>query len=236
MVMLLNLWLSCHVSSIPNTTEDHSPFFIDGLMHVNYVEVPNLPVDGEIVWRVDSNSGVALGRRKAEAIRASAPLGAPSRSRFILNRIRTRKISKVECYFCLYSPKNWEFWTKCQLATCDDHRPCIDLGLPPYTIINHSVKRRQSVKPICAIHHWYQGSRPGGSLAHGFTRQDQTLLARFRSGHIKTMKFSEGRKSFEMCTNCSSEPATPAHILEYLGLTKQDLADVPLLVLNFLKM
>ncbi|GFW39325.1 RNase H domain-containing protein [Trichonephila clavipes] len=29
-------------------------------------------------------------------------------------------------------------------------------------------------------HHWYQCSRPEGSLAHGFTRQDQTLLARFR--------------------------------------------------------
>ncbi|GFT13560.1 uncharacterized protein TNCV_3830401 [Trichonephila clavipes] len=84
-------------------------------------------------------------------------------------------------------------------------------------------------------HHWYQCSGPGGSLAHGFTRQDQTLLARFRSGHIKLMKFSEGRKSFEMCTNCSSEPATPAHILECLGITKQDLADVPFLVLDSLK-
>ncbi|GFW17989.1 RNase H domain-containing protein [Trichonephila clavipes] len=73
------------------------------------------------------------------------------------------------------------------------------------------------------------------TLAHGLSRQDQTLLARFRSGHIKSMKFSKGRKSFEMCTNCSSEPATLAHILECLGLTKQDLADVPLLVLDFLK-
>ncbi|GFS83973.1 uncharacterized protein TNCV_2363861 [Trichonephila clavipes] len=75
-------------------------------------------------------------------------------------------------------------------------------------------------------------------MAHGFTRQDQTLLTRFRererSGHIKTMKFSEGCKSFEMCTNCSSELATPAHILECLGLTKQDLADDHLLVLDFL--
>ncbi|GFX80700.1 uncharacterized protein TNCV_758071 [Trichonephila clavipes] len=91
-----------------------------------------------------------------------------------------------------------------------------------------------------AIHHlsnWqsYQCSRPGGSLAHDFTRQGQTLLVRFRSGHIKSMKFSEGRKSFEMCTNCYSEPATPAHNLECLGLTKQDLADDFLLVLNFLK-
>ncbi|GFU47555.1 uncharacterized protein TNCV_2442851 [Trichonephila clavipes] len=83
--------------------------------------------------------------------------------------------------------------------------------------------------------HWYQCSRPGGSLAHGFTRQDQTLLARFLSSLIKTMKFSEGCKSFERSTNCSSEPATTAHILECLGLTKQDLADRTLLVLNFLK-
>ncbi|GFX72075.1 uncharacterized protein TNCV_2346631 [Trichonephila clavipes] len=72
-------------------------------------------------------------------------------------------------------------------------------------------------------------------MAHGFKRQDQTLLARFRNGHLKSMKFSEGCKSFEMCTDCSSEPASPAHILECLGLTKQDLADGLLVVLNFLK-
>ncbi|GFX09687.1 uncharacterized protein TNCV_652881 [Trichonephila clavipes] len=101
-------------------------------------------------------------------------------------------------------------------------------------ILSHSRSAMQHLSNWQS-HHWYQCSRPGGSLAYSFTRQDQTLLARFRSGHIKTMKFSEGRKSFEMCTNCSSEPATPAHILECLGLTKQDLADDPLLVLDFLK-
>ncbi|GFW57590.1 uncharacterized protein TNCV_2925091 [Trichonephila clavipes] len=84
-------------------------------------------------------------------------------------------------------------------------------------------------------HHWYQRSRPRGSLALSFNRQEQTLLARFRSNHVKTMKFSEGSKSFEMCTNCPSEPASPAHILECLGLTKQNLADHPLLVLDFLR-
>ncbi|GFX53000.1 uncharacterized protein TNCV_3228681 [Trichonephila clavipes] len=83
--------------------------------------------------------------------------------------------------------------------------------------------------------HWYQCSCPGGFLAHGFTRQDQTLLARFRSGDLKTIKFSEGCKTFEMCTNCPFELALPAHILECLGLTKQDLVDDPLLVLDFLK-
>ncbi|GFT04440.1 hypothetical protein TNCV_1929601 [Trichonephila clavipes] len=40
---------------------------------------------------------------------------------------------------------------------------------------------------------------------------------------------------YAVSMNCSSELATPAHILECLGLTKQDLADVSLLVLDFLK-
>ncbi|GFX17700.1 uncharacterized protein TNCV_475001 [Trichonephila clavipes] len=91
-------------------------------------------------------------------------------------------------------------------------------------------------KASACEHHWYQFSRPGGSLAHVFTRQDQTLLDRLRCGHIKAMEFSEGCKSYEICMNCSSEPATSAYILECLGLTKQDLADDPLLVLYFLKM
>ncbi|GFU76155.1 hypothetical protein TNCV_3036871 [Trichonephila clavipes] len=34
--------------------------------------------------------------------------------------------------------------------------------------------------PLTPEHHWYQCSRPGVSLALGFTRQDQTLIARFR--------------------------------------------------------
>ncbi|GFV32628.1 uncharacterized protein TNCV_441201 [Trichonephila clavipes] len=66
-----------------------------------------------------------------------------------------------------------------------------------------------------------------GSLAHGFNRQEQTLLARFRRSHLTALEFYKGSKSFEMCMNCSSEPALPAHILECLG---QDLADNPLLV------
>ncbi|GFW80833.1 hypothetical protein TNCV_3779131 [Trichonephila clavipes] len=39
----------------------------------------------------------------------------------------------------------------CQLATPDDRRPCTGLGLPPYTIITHSVKKRRSVESVCVI-------------------------------------------------------------------------------------
>ncbi|GFW77275.1 hypothetical protein TNCV_923911 [Trichonephila clavipes] len=46
--------------------------------------------------------------------------GASSRSRFSLNKIITRIISTIKCYFRLYCPKNWEFCMICQLAACDD--------------------------------------------------------------------------------------------------------------------
>ncbi|GFT01742.1 hypothetical protein TNCV_4205501 [Trichonephila clavipes] len=54
-------------------------------------------------------------------------------------------------FFQLYLLKNWEYWTICQLATSDDHRPCIDLGLPSCVIIIHSVKRQQSVETVCDV-------------------------------------------------------------------------------------
>ncbi|GFX46899.1 hypothetical protein TNCV_4040442 [Trichonephila clavipes] len=73
--------------------------------------------------------------------RASAAIGASSRSRLSPNKIVIRIVSTVKCYFRLYSPKNWEFRTRCQLDTCDDRRSCTGVGLPPYTIITPSVKR-----------------------------------------------------------------------------------------------
>ncbi|GFS60599.1 hypothetical protein TNCV_5073611 [Trichonephila clavipes] len=48
----------------------------------------------------------------------------------------------------MYSPQNWDLQTICELVTCADHRPCIGLNLPPYTIIIHSVKMRQSIEIV----------------------------------------------------------------------------------------
>ncbi|GFX21545.1 hypothetical protein TNCV_1399591 [Trichonephila clavipes] len=52
----------------------------------------------------------------------------------------------VKCVTNFRQICNQEFWTICQLATCDDRRPRTGLGLPPYVLITHSVKRRQSVE------------------------------------------------------------------------------------------
>ncbi|GFV68298.1 hypothetical protein TNCV_4433451 [Trichonephila clavipes] len=68
-------------------------------------------------------------------LRASAAMGVSSHSRLSIEKILIRIISKVKCYFRLYYLKNLEFRTIYQLATCDDHRPCTVLGVPPYTII-----------------------------------------------------------------------------------------------------
>ncbi|GFU54581.1 hypothetical protein TNCV_3025291 [Trichonephila clavipes] len=65
---------------------------------------------------------------------------APSRSRLSLNKITIRITSTVKSYCRLCFPKNSEFWTIYQLATCDNGRPCPS---PPFTIITHFVKRRQ---------------------------------------------------------------------------------------------
>ncbi|GFX34962.1 hypothetical protein TNCV_2329021 [Trichonephila clavipes] len=45
------------------------------------------------------------------------------------------------------------------------------------------------------------------------------------------MKFSEGCKSFKMCTNCSFKPTSPAHILRMpkahqAGFSRRSLASV----------
>ncbi|GFS52071.1 hypothetical protein TNCV_1104891 [Trichonephila clavipes] len=72
----------------------------------------------------------------------SAAIGASPRLRLKLNKIIIRLMSTVKCYFRLYSPKNWEFRTICQLVTCNDRRPRTGLGLRLNTIIAYAVKRQ----------------------------------------------------------------------------------------------
>ncbi|GBM77804.1 hypothetical protein AVEN_142163-1 [Araneus ventricosus] len=86
---------------------------------------------------------------------------------------------------------------------------------------------------IPPVHHWYQGSRPGGCLSINCIICDQTTLTRFLSGNIRSLTFSDNSKCFEICPKCTAEQATPDHILACLGLSKQDLVSNPLLTLDF---
>ncbi|GBO28484.1 hypothetical protein AVEN_224663-1, partial [Araneus ventricosus] len=93
--------------------------------------------------------------------------------------------------------------------------------------------RNKTIWLIPPVHHWYQGSRPGGCLSIDCSRRDQTTLTRFLSGHIRSLTFSDNSKCFEICPKCTAEQATPYHILACLGLSQQDFVSNPLLTLDF---
>ncbi|GBN76490.1 hypothetical protein AVEN_209897-1 [Araneus ventricosus] len=95
--------------------------------------------------------------------------------------------------------------------------------------------RNKTIWLIPPEHHWYQGSRLGGSLSIDCSRRDQTILTRFRSGHIRSLTFSDNSKCFEICPKCPAEQATPDHILAFLGLSQQDLVSNPLTTLDFFR-
>ncbi|GBO40762.1 hypothetical protein AVEN_88824-1, partial [Araneus ventricosus] len=103
-------------------------------------------------------------------------------------------------------------------------------------LFSRAKSRNKTIWIIPPVHHWYQGSRPGGCLSIDCSGCDQTTLTRFLSGHIRSLTFSDNSKCFEICPKCTAEQATPDHILACLGLSKQDLVSNPLLTLDFFRM
>ncbi|GBM91443.1 hypothetical protein AVEN_154640-1 [Araneus ventricosus] len=116
----------------------------------------------------------------------------------------------------------------------------VDASVPsaPFTYLGLFSRAKSKNKTnwlIPPVHHWYQGSRPGGCLSIDCKRRDQTTLTRFLSVHIRRLTFSDNSKYFEICSKCTAEQATSDHILACLGLSKQDLASNPLLTLDFFR-
>ncbi|GFU41439.1 RNase H domain-containing protein [Trichonephila clavipes] len=93
----------------------------------------------------------------------------------------------------------------------------------------------KTVWMILPVNPWYQSKCLGGSLVRGTSRRDQTALTLFLSGHLMSLTFVDGIKHFEICTKCSFAQAFPGHILSCLGLTRQDLVQDPLLLLDFFR-
>ncbi|GFX71696.1 RNase H domain-containing protein [Trichonephila clavipes] len=94
--------------------------------------------------------------------------------------------------------------------------------------------KNKAIWMIPPVHPWYQSKCPGGSLVRGSGRRDQTELTRFLSGHLMSLIFIDGIKNFEIFIKCSAQ-ASPGPILSWLGLTRQDLVQDPLLVLDFFR-
>ncbi|GFV13922.1 uncharacterized protein TNCV_523991 [Trichonephila clavipes] len=66
-----------------------------------------------------------------------------------------------------------------------------------------------------------------------WSRQEQAILTRFWSGHLRTLTSKDGNKVFPTCVRCSACQTSPEHILDCLGLSKQDFYEDPLMVSDF---
>ncbi|GFW26670.1 uncharacterized protein TNCV_2850601 [Trichonephila clavipes] len=78
-------------------------------------------------------------------------------------------------------------------------------------------------------HHWYAAKSPGLSKQCRSFRAHQTALARFRSGHLRSMTLVQALKSFFTCP-CSLL-SSPAHLLDCWGISLRQLYEEQGLVL-----
>ncbi|GFY14496.1 RNase H domain-containing protein [Trichonephila clavipes] len=84
-------------------------------------------------------------------------------------------------------------------------------------------------------HHWYESKHLGSLFLLKCGKASQIAISRLKSGHIKNLSFCGGRKTFALCTKCKTQHASPDHILNGLGLSREDIFSSPLLLLDFLR-
>ncbi|GFW06614.1 uncharacterized protein TNCV_2189471 [Trichonephila clavipes] len=102
-----------------------------------------------------------------------------------------------------------------------------DLPNPSSTVLTHteihSFQRNKMnlTRRNPPAHHWYAAKSPGLSIQCRSSRAHQTALARLRSGHLRSMTFVQGVKSFFTCPY--SLLASPAHLLDCWGISLRQL-------------
>ncbi|GFV59430.1 uncharacterized protein TNCV_2791771 [Trichonephila clavipes] len=77
-------------------------------------------------------------------------------------------------------------------------------------------------------HHWYADKSPGLFIQCRSSKAHKTVLAPLRSDHLHSMTFVQKVKSFFTCP-CSLL-ASPAHLLDYWGISLRQLYEEQYLV------
>ncbi|UYV74206.1 hypothetical protein LAZ67_11002421 [Cordylochernes scorpioides] len=85
-----------------------------------------------------------------------------------------------------------------------------------------------------AAHDWYRAG--GTSTGSVLPREQQSLISRLKSGHLRTMTFQNGCKVFPLCTKCNSQPATPRHIIDCIDSSIDELYSFPADTIKNLKL
>ncbi|GFU83581.1 diacylglycerol kinase 1 [Trichonephila clavipes] len=100
-----------------------------------------------------------------------------------------------------------------------------DLSNPSSTVLTHSEihsfqrNKMNLTSGNPPAHHWYAAKSPGLSILCRSFRAHQTALVRFRSGHLRSMTFVQGVKSFFSCP-CS---LGASHLLDCWGISLRQL-------------
>ncbi|UYV68711.1 hypothetical protein LAZ67_6000521 [Cordylochernes scorpioides] len=85
-----------------------------------------------------------------------------------------------------------------------------------------------------AAHDWHRaGGTSSGSV---LPREQQSLISRLESGHLRTMTFQNGCRVFPICTKCNSQPATPRHIIDCINSSIDELYSSPADTIKNLKL
>ncbi|GFU27446.1 transposable element Tcb2 transposase [Trichonephila clavipes] len=69
-------------------------------------------------------------------------------------------------------------------------------------------------------HPWYLTQCFGASISFKGDRRGQTTFARLCTGHLKSLTFSHGVKTFSTCTKCNDADATLQHLLDCVALNQ----------------
>ena len=84
-------------------------------------------------------------------------------------------------------------------------------------------------------HEWYAATKPGSTISQDLNREEQTTISRLKSGHLRTMTFQNGRKTYHQCSLCNQGEASPLHILQCLNLKRESLYTSPRIVIDRLR-
>ena len=97
-----------------------------------------------------------------------------------------------------------------------------------YTEIYSKFKMKTNQKwKLPPQHSWYKAKNPGDSIRTTLQRKEQTAIARLKTGHLKTLKIIDGKKTFPICPKCDTKEASPQHILQCINSSTTDLWNKP---------
>ncbi|GFX58155.1 uncharacterized protein TNCV_4049131 [Trichonephila clavipes] len=125
-----------------------------------------------------------------------------------LNAIQSSSVQWIPSYVGVYGNEEAD-----ELAGrgCDLSNPSPTV-LSPSEIISLQRTKRNLTWRNPPAHDWYETKNPGLSLQCRSSRAHQTVLARFRSGHLRSRTLEHGRKVFFTC------PCFTVHLLNCWGI------------------